>query len=110
MIAGMVSKLAVTMAAALGLFVLGLGVSLPLGSEAAAPGSCVGPVGVAGAQPTTEPEPEPDASPSCADARDECMSGSAQTGIYGERYVPPEAVAMCMEAYRDCVGAEDAEG
>jgi hypothetical protein len=38
------------------------------------------------------------------------MSAGAQTGIWGERYVPPEVVSMCMEAYRACVGSEDAVG
>ena len=31
------------------------------------------------------------------------MSGSAQTGTYGARYVPPDAVKMCMDAYRACI-------
>lgn len=31
------------------------------------------------------------------------MSASVQIGIYGERYVPPDAVAMCMDAYRSCI-------
>ena len=32
------------------------------------------------------------------------MSASVQVGIYGKRYVPPDAVAQCMEAYRSCIG------
>ena len=39
---------------------------------------------------------------SCASKRDDCMSASVQTGIYGEEYVPPDAVATCMEAYWAC--------
>lgn len=42
---------------------------------------------------------------SCTDQKQQCMSASVQEGIYGERYVPPDAVAMCMQAYRDCVNA-----
>jgi hypothetical protein len=49
-------------------------------------------------------------SQSCADQRQECMSASAQEGIYGERYVPPDAVAMCMETYRSCVNANSDSG
>ncbi|QZT61476.1 hypothetical protein [Mycolicibacterium austroafricanum] len=56
------------------------------------------------------PLQQPDTpSPSCDSQRKECLSGSAQTGIYGERYVPPEAVAMCMEQYRACTAAQPAE-
>lgn len=40
---------------------------------------------------------------SCDSQRQACMSASVQEGIYGERYVPPDAVAMCMEAYRSCI-------
>ncbi len=39
-----------------------------------------------------------------------CMSANVQIGIYGERYVPPDAVAQCMEAYRDCVGKQSSDG
>ncbi|WP_275571348.1 hypothetical protein [Mycolicibacterium vanbaalenii] len=53
------------------------------------------------------PLQEPDTpSPSCDSQRQECLSGNAREGIYGERYVPPEAVAMCMEQYRACIGAQ----
>lgn len=31
------------------------------------------------------------------------MSGSAQETTFGGRYVPTEAVAMCMDAYRACI-------
>ncbi|CAN3130137.1 hypothetical protein ACNUDN_19620 [Mycobacterium sp. smrl_JER01] len=56
------------------------------------------------------PLQDPDtSSPSCEDQRQECFSGSAQEGIYGERYVPVEAVQMCMEQYRACVGAQPDE-
>ncbi len=40
---------------------------------------------------------------SCDSEKQACMSASVQTGIYGERYVPPDAVAKCMQAYRDCI-------
>lgn len=109
MFAAMVSRLAVATVTAVGLFVPGVGLSVPLGSGVAAPlSTCLGSVGVAAAQPSTEPAP--DVSPSCDDNRKACMSAGAQTGIWGERYVPPEVVSMCMEAYRACVGSEDAVG
>ena len=41
---------------------------------------------------------------SCDRERQACMSGSARTGTYGERYVPPDDAARCHEAYRACVG------
>ena len=43
-------------------------------------------------------------SPTCDRERKACMSGSARTGNFGARYVPPEAVAMCQESYRRCIG------
>jgi hypothetical protein len=49
-------------------------------------------------------------SPSCESEKEQCMSASVQEGIYGEQYVPPDAVAMCMEAYRDCVDADSDSG
>lgn len=53
------------------------------------------------------PLEQPDTpSPSCEDQRQSCFSGSAQEGIYGERYVPVEAVRMCMEQYRACLGTQ----
>lgn len=41
---------------------------------------------------------------SCDSQKQACMSASVQVGIYGKRYVPPDAVAQCMEAYRSCIG------
>lgn len=46
---------------------------------------------------------------SCASEKQDCMSASAQTGIYGERYVPPDAVAACMEAYWACTAQQSGE-
>ena len=43
-------------------------------------------------------------SPTCDRNRKACYAGSARTGTYGSRYVPPEAVRMCEDAYRACVG------
>jgi hypothetical protein len=43
-------------------------------------------------------------SPACERDRKACMAGSARTGHFGARYVPPEAVRMCMDAYRACIG------
>lgn len=47
---------------------------------------------------------------SCDSQKQACMSASAQVGIYGERYVPPDAVAQCMEAYRACTGNQSGGG
>lgn len=43
-------------------------------------------------------------SATCERNKQACMSGSARTGNYGARYVPPEAVRMCMDQYRACIG------
>jgi hypothetical protein len=43
-------------------------------------------------------------SPACERDRKACLAGSARTGTYGARYVPPEAVRMCYDAYRACIG------
>lgn len=70
-----------------------------------------GPCVPAAVDQVTPPLQEPDpTSPSCEDEKDACFSGSAQEGIYGERYVPVEAVRMCMEAYRACIAAQPEEG
>lgn len=47
---------------------------------------------------------------SCDSQKQACMSASVQIGIYGERYVPPDAVAQCMEAYRDCIHNQSQTG
>ena len=43
-------------------------------------------------------------SATCERNKQACMSGSARTGNFGARYVPPEAVRMCMDQYRACIG------
>lgn len=48
------------------------------------------------------PVPLQEPSASCGSELDDCMSASVQIGIYGERYVPPDATAACYEAYRAC--------
>lgn len=45
---------------------------------------------------------------SCDSQKQACMSASVQVGIYGQRYVPPDAVAQCMEAYRSCIADQSA--
>lgn len=57
--------------------------------------------GVDPTDPTLVPLDAPTVS--CDSQKQACMSASAQTGPYGERYVPPDAVAQCMDAYRSCV-------
>lgn len=99
MIVRLASKLTVVAVAALGLSLPGAALSTP--SVSAAPQSpCAPTIDMAAAGPY-------DASPaqSCTDLKQQCMSASVQEGIYGERYVPPDAVAMCMQAYRDCVNS-----
>lgn len=95
------SLLSFTAAAAAALSLSAVTVSAP--PAVAAPGAgdpCITAVGPDGESP----------SQSCTDQKQECMSGSVQEGIYGERFVPPDAVAMCMEAYRDCVNANSDSG
>ncbi|POY01239.1 hypothetical protein C3469_11185 [Mycobacterium kansasii] len=47
---------------------------------------------------------------SCNSEKQACMSASVQIGIYGERYVPPDAAAMCWEAYRACIANQSDDG
>ncbi|MDP7723992.1 hypothetical protein [Mycobacterium sp. TY814] len=47
---------------------------------------------------------------SCDSQKQACMSASVQIGIYGERYVPPDAVAQCMQAYRSCIANQSGGG
>ena len=85
--------------AGLGLYATGVALSVPSGAGLQPMASCLGTVGIAADTPETAP------SPSCDSQKQQCMSASVQEGIYGERYVPPDAVAMCMQAYRDCTNA-----
>ena len=38
----------------------------------------------------------------CLSQRQACISAGTQTGQYGQRYVPPEVVRGCYDAYRAC--------
>lgn len=78
----MMSRLALGMVAAVGLYIGTFG--LPMS------GPCVG---VAGAAP----------SPTCSSDLRECLRLSAKTGIYGARYVTAEDVAKCVEAFNACI-------
>lgn len=40
----------------------------------------------------------------CDNDRRACMAAGAQTGQFGVRFVPPEVVRQCNEAYRACIG------
>ncbi len=82
----LVSKLALATVAAVGLYVATVGVSVT-------PGSCLRTVGVAAADP----------SPTCGGDERECLRRSAKTGLYGVRYVTPEDVARCGEAFNACI-------
>jgi hypothetical protein len=75
-------KLALTTAAALGVYAATLGLPML--------GSCDG---VAGAAP----------SPTCGGDLRECLRLSAKTGIYGARYVTADDVARCVEAFDACI-------
>ena len=86
MVTGFVSKLALTTVAAVGLYIPTIG--LPV-----TPGSCLRTVGVASAAP----------SPTCGGDERECLRRSAKTGLYGVRYVTPEDVAKCVEAFNACI-------
>ncbi len=55
-------------------------------------------------------QPQESPTASCASDKQDCMSASVQTGIYGETYVPPDAVATCMDAYQACLNNQPGEG
>ena len=38
----------------------------------------------------------------CEAQKKACLDAGAQTGQWGERYVPPDVVKRCYEAYRAC--------
>ena len=52
------------------------------------------------------PMPLQEPTTSCGSELDDCMSASVEIGIYGERYVPPDATAACYDAYHACVGQQ----
>ncbi|WP_136625739.1 hypothetical protein [Mycobacterium innocens] len=83
------SKLALVSVAAVGLNVPTMGLALP-------PKSCLWTSGVASAAPSPAP------SPTCASDLRECLHASVKTGLYGVRYVLPEDVARCVEAFNAC--------
>jgi len=102
----LVSRMTLAAVAAAGLSVPAAAVSTPLASASPAPQSqCSAAVTMPAAGFKLD---EP--ANSCTDQKQQCMSASVQEGIYGERYVPPDAVAMCMDAYRDCVNANTDSG
>jgi hypothetical protein len=86
MVTGFLSKLAVVTVAAVGLYIPTIGLSIPLGS-------CLRTVGVASATP----------SPTCGGDERECLRASAKSGLSGVRYVSPEDVARCVEAFNACI-------
>ncbi len=86
MVTGFLSKLAVVTVAAVGLYIPTIGLPVPLGS-------CLRTVGVAAAAP----------SQTCGGDERECLRRSAKTGLYGVRYVTPEDVAKCVEAFNACI-------
>ena len=57
---------------------------------------------------TTSPSSTPSAAQSrtaqCEAERKACLASKTQTGSYGARYVAPEDVKMCSDAYRMCTG------
>jgi hypothetical protein len=48
--------------------------------------------------------PTPAKKAQCEANKKSCMAAGVQTGIYGERYVPPDIVKQCYEAYHTCMG------
>lgn len=102
----LLSRITLAAVAAAGLSVPVAAVSAPLASASPAPQSgCSAAVTMPAAGFKLD---EP--ANSCTDQKQQCMSGSVQEGIYGERYVPPDAVALCMDAYRDCINANTDSG
>lgn len=83
--------------------------------------SCESAVQVADLVTAFSPTPEPlavnlvpvplqEPTTSCGSELDDCMSASVQIGIYGERYVPPDATAACYDAYRSCTAEQSEDG
>ena len=85
MVARLARKLALATVAAVGLYLAAL--ALPISSL------CLSTGGMASAAP----------SPTCGGDLRECLRLSAQTGIYGARYVTAADVARCMEAFNSCI-------
>ena len=104
MLLAWMSRLMITAVATIGLSIPVVMVSTPLASALPVPKSPCSP----GVAPTVPADFSPSAS--CTSDKQQCMSASVQEGIYGEQYVPPDAVAMCMEAYRDCINANSNSG
>ncbi|VBA61034.1 hypothetical protein [Mycobacterium attenuatum] len=86
-------KLALAAVAAVGLYAPTLG--LPLPSRL-----CPRTAGVATAAP----------SPTCSSDLRECLHAAAKTDIYGVRYVLPEDVARCVEAFNACAHGNTSGG
>lgn len=82
------AKLALTTAAAVGLYVPTMGLPLPLDS-------CLRTAGIANAAP----------SPTCASDLRECLRQSADMhpATFGVRYVTADDVAKCTEAFNACI-------
>jgi len=59
-------------------------------------------VSVSGTDAFAAPTPERKAH--CEEQKKACLAAGTQTGTYGERYVPPDVVKQCYDAYRDCIG------
>ncbi|VBA57966.1 hypothetical protein LAUMK191_04289 [Mycobacterium attenuatum] len=78
-------KIAVAAAAAVGLYVPAIDVPTSLMA-------CLHPANIASAAP----------SPTCSSDLRECLHASVKTGLYGVRYVAPEDVARCVEAFNAC--------
>jgi hypothetical protein len=47
--------------------------------------------------------PTPQRKAVCEEQKKACITAGTQTGTYGERYVPPEVVKQCYDAYRGCI-------
>jgi hypothetical protein len=101
----LVSKLTLAAVAAAGLSMPAVAVSTPPASASpAVTGQCL-PAAVAPALADNDAPAD-----SCTDQKQECLSANVREGTYGERYVPPDATAMCWDAYRDCVNANTGSG
>lgn len=81
-------KLTLTSVAVIGLYAFTMGLTVPLKS-------CLW-SGVASAAPSPTP------SPTCGSDLRECLHASAKTGLYGVRYVLPEDVSRCVDAFNAC--------
>lgn len=61
-------------------------------------------IGISQSTASAADTPAADKKASCEEQRTACLAAKTQTGTNGVRYVPPEDVKACYDAYRACMG------